>query len=135
MVTAHNEEKRIRNKLENTLEIEYPAELLDIIVASDCSTDATDSIVQSFAEKGVRLVRADARKGKEYAQLCAIKASHGDILVFSDVATRIEKLALQKLAGRFTDQNIGALSSEDRFVSQDGLYANGSLMEHCQKNV
>jgi len=120
IITAHNEERRIREKLENSLEVDYPRELLEIVVASDCSTDATDSIVESFAEQGVRLVRADQRKGKEYAQLCAIRAVSGNILVFSDVATRIPADAFRILVRQFDDESIGALSSEDQFVSNDG---------------
>lgn len=120
IITAHNEEGRIREKLKNTLLIDYPSELLEIIVASDFSTDETDTIVESYAEKGIRLVRADQRKGKEYAQLCAIRASSGRILVFSDVATHIPVDALRLLAVRFVDPQIGALSSEDQFVSNDG---------------
>jgi glycosyltransferase involved in cell wall biosynthesis len=120
IITAHNEEGRIRDKLDNTLDIDYPQNLLEIIVASDFSMDATDSIVESYLGQGVRLVRADERKGKEYAQLCAIHAAHGDILVFSDVATRIPEGALQILARGFANKRIGALSSEDRFISNDG---------------
>ena len=120
IITAHNEAERIREKLENTLQIDYPSDLLEIIVASDFSTDETDVIVESYAELGIRLVRADQRKGKEYAQLCAIKASNGKILVFSDVATQIPVDALRLLASRFSDQKVGALSSEDQFVSNDG---------------
>jgi glycosyltransferase involved in cell wall biosynthesis len=120
IITAHNEEGRIREKLENTLQIDYPFELLEIIVASDFSTDETDNIVESYAAKGISLVRADERKGKEYAQLCAIQASKGEILVFSDVATQIPPDALQLLAIRFTDLQVGALSSEDQFISNDG---------------
>ena len=120
IITAHNEEGRIREKLENTLKIDYPSELLEIIVASDFSTDETDAIVESYAEKGIRLVRADQRKGKEYAQLCAIRASKGEILVFSDVATQIPADALSLLARRFADPGVGALSSEDKFISNDG---------------
>jgi hypothetical protein len=89
-------------------------------VASDYSTDATDRIVESSSDKGIRLVRADARKGKEYAQLCAIRAAGGEILVFSDVATRIPEDALRLLARHFSNAGIGALSSEDRFISNDG---------------
>ncbi|MCK5661850.1 MAG: glycosyltransferase, partial [Thiotrichaceae bacterium] len=81
IITVHNEAGRIREKLENTLQIDYPSELLEIIIASDFSTDETESIVESYAEKGIRLVRADERKGKEYAQLCAIRSSKGEILV------------------------------------------------------
>lgn len=120
IITVHNEESRIKDKLENTLKIDYQSDRLEIIVASDFSTDATEEIVQSYAEKGVKLVRADERKGKEYAQLCAIRASSGDILVFSDVATQIPDDALLLLATRFSDPQVGALSSEDRFISNDG---------------
>ena len=123
IITAHNEQARIEEKIINSLDITYPGGELEIIVASDCSTDDTDSIVEAYAERGVRLVRADARKGKEYAQLCAIRQAKGDIIVFSDVATRIEADALEKLSGYFLDQSVGAISSEDRFVSQDGTVA------------
>lgn len=120
IITVHNEGTRIREKLENTLEIDYPRDLLEVIVASDFSTDATDSVVESFAGQGIRLVRADEHKGKEYAQLCAIHAAKGAILVFSDVATGIPQDAFQILARQFSNKHIGALSSEDRFVSNDG---------------
>lgn len=120
IVTAHNEEARIREKLANSVAIDYPADRFEIIVASDCSTDTTDEIVESYHEQGVRLVRADQRKGKEYAQWCAIQQARGDILVFSDVATRIPDDALKKLVAYFLDPDIGAASSEDRFVSNDG---------------
>ena len=123
IITAHNEEERIQEKLENSLLIDYPDGLFEIIVASDCSSDSTDSIVESFGDQGVRLVRADDRKGKEYAQLCAIRKAGGDILVFSDVSTRIPADALRILALQFEDPRIGALSSEDRFVSNDGCVA------------
>jgi len=88
IITAHNEGLRIEGKLLNALEIDYPSELLEIIVASDCSTDDTDRIVESYSNKGVRLVRVDEHKGKEYAQLCAIQEAGASIIVFSDVATK-----------------------------------------------
>lgn len=120
IITVHNEEGRVREKLENTLQIDYPSDCLEIIIASDFSTDQTDSIVESYADRNVCLVRADKRKGKEYAQLCAIRASKGEILVFSDVATQIPADALRLLAARFIDPQVGALSSEDKFISNDG---------------
>jgi hypothetical protein len=131
IITAHNEEHRITEKLDNSLAIEYPHDALQILVASDCSTDATDRIVESYADRGVQLVRADARKGKEYAQLCAIRESGGEVLVFSDVATRIPDDAFRALAGKFHDPEIGALSSEDRFISNDGnLVGEGAYVKY-----
>jgi glycosyltransferase involved in cell wall biosynthesis len=120
IITAHNEEARIREKLDNTLLIDYPPDLLEIIVASDCSTDETDTIVASYRQAGVDLVRTDAHKGKEYAQLCAIRESKGEILVFSDVATQIPVKALRILASSFSDPQVGAVSSNDQFISHDG---------------
>jgi len=123
IVTAHNEEKRLREKIENSLTLDYPKDRLEIIVASDCSSDATDSIAQEYIAQGVKLVRADQHLGKEYAQLCAIRESVHDILVFSDVATQIPTEALRVLAGYFSDEKIGAVSSEDRFISDTGNIA------------
>jgi cellulose synthase/poly-beta-1,6-N-acetylglucosamine synthase-like glycosyltransferase len=121
IVTAYNERDRIREKIENTLAIDYPG--LEIIIASDCSTDETDSIVGEYAGRGVRLVRAPERLGKENAQGCAIRAANGAVLVFSDVATQIPVDALRKLAAHFRDPQVGAVSSEDRFISADGAVA------------
>lgn len=123
IITAHNEENRIREKILNTLALDYPRELLEILVASDASTDATDDIVAEFHQQGVGLVRAEERKGKEYAQLQAIRVAKGEILVFSDVATGIDKEAPKLIAHRFSDEKIGAISSEDRFVTEDGSIA------------
>lgn len=121
IVTAHNEASRIEAKLENCLALDYPD--LEILVASDASTDTTDEIVARYADRGVRLARAEERKGKEYAQLQAIQAATGELLVFSDVATEIPEDALTILAGYFEDPEVGAVSSEDRFISRDGSVA------------
>jgi len=127
IITAHNEATRIVDKLENTLRAEYPRDLLEIIVASDCSSDATDALVLSYADKNVTLVRADQRLGKEYAQSLAIQKASGDIIVFSDVATMIEPDGLRRMAEAFNDASVGAVSSEDRFISQDGSVAGEGL--------
>lgn len=120
IVTAHNEAKRIEEKLRNTLALDYPREKLDIIVASDSSTDDTDNIARQFEAQAVRLVRAEERKGKEYAQGLAVKAARGDVLVFSDVATSIPGGAIRRLVECFEDPEVGAVSSEDRFLSESG---------------
>lgn len=121
IVTAHNEEKRIREKINNCLALEYPD--LEILIASDASSDSTDQIVQEYAPEGVKLARADERKGKEYAQLQAISRATGDILVFSDVATSIPEDAIGRMVSYFDDPAVGAVSSEDRFISRDGSVA------------
>ncbi|QJR81968.1 glycosyltransferase family 2 protein [Alteromonas pelagimontana] len=123
IVTAYNEEHRIQEKIENTLALIYPDGNLKVVVASDSSTDATDSIVESYADKNVHLVRAAERLGKENAQLTAIKTVDSGIIVFSDVATKIEPDGIVKLVRYFDDPQVGAISSEDRFISKDGSVA------------
>jgi len=123
IITVHNEAARIEEKIKNSLAIDYPRELLDIVIASDCSTDATEAIVRGHAADGIKLVRADEHKGKEFAQWLAINAAAGDILVFSDAATQIPADALRLIASKFTDPTVGAISSEDRFITEDGQVA------------
>ena len=120
IITARNEQVRIADKLGNTLALEYPAELLEVLVASDASTDATDEIVSRFQDQRVKLVRSPERKGKEHAQWLAIRAASSPILVFTDTATRLRPDALRLLAEDFRDPAIGAVSSEDELVSPSG---------------
>lgn len=123
VITAFNEENGIRAKIENTLTVNYPPELLEIIVASDGSTDSTNDIVLEYAAQGVRLAKVDEQKGKENAQRFAIGQAKGDIIVFSDVSTRIEPQSLHIIANAFLDPEVGAVSSEDRFITSNGEVA------------
>ncbi len=120
IITAYNEERRIGEKLKNTLQLDYTKERLQIVVASDCSTDATDDIVRSFGSAGVRLVRSAEKKGKEAAQKLAVESTSGEILVFSDTATVLEPDALKNIVGNFADETVGCVSSVDRFLDDDG---------------
>jgi glycosyltransferase involved in cell wall biosynthesis len=119
IITARNEEGRIGAKLAQSLELDYPRDRLEIIVASDCSTDGTHAIVESYRGR-VRLVVAPERRGKEFAQKQAIDASTGEILVFSDVATRLDRDGLRHLARNFADPDVGCVSSVDRLVGPNG---------------
>jgi cellulose synthase/poly-beta-1,6-N-acetylglucosamine synthase-like glycosyltransferase len=120
IITAHNEEKRIREKIENALGQAYPTRDLEIIVASDCSTDETDELVRSFESRGVRLVRAPARRGKEHAQKLAIATARGEILVFSDVGTILPSDGIRRIVRNFADPTVGCVSSVDRLMDREG---------------
>jgi glycosyltransferase involved in cell wall biosynthesis len=119
IITAHNEEARIREKIDNTLGQDYPRQHLEVIVASDCSTDRTDEIVAAYSPR-VRLVRAPERKGKEAAQQLAIAGASGNVLVFSDVATALAPDAIATIVTNFADPTVGCVSSVDRFIESDG---------------
>ena len=120
IITAYNEERRIKEKLENTLRLSYPEGLMEIVVASDSSSDGTDEIVRSYAIRGVTLIRAPQRKGKEAAQKLAVQYAKGEILVFSDVATVLSEDAIRNIVSNFSDSTVGCVSSVDRFIDKDG---------------
>ncbi|HEX2958331.1 MAG TPA: glycosyltransferase family 2 protein [Chitinispirillaceae bacterium] len=125
IITAYNEEKRIREKLENTMKLDYPKELLQIIVASDGSTDKTHDIVREYEDRGVELFIVQDRKGKENAQAQAVKIARGDIVVFSDTATRLDPQGIREIVSNFADPSIGCVSSEDKMISDDSSDVGG----------
>jgi cellulose synthase/poly-beta-1,6-N-acetylglucosamine synthase-like glycosyltransferase len=134
IITAYNEEKRIREKIENALQQDYPRGRLEILVASDCSEDRTDEIVRSLGSKGVQLVRAERRGGKEAAQKLAVNAATGEVLVFSDVATILPPNAITNIVKNFYDPTVGCVSSVDRVLDSgsatggEGIYVKYEML-------
>lgn len=120
IVTVHNEETRIRAKLDNTVALDYPKDRLQVLVASDGSSDRTNEIVRGYSHHGISLVDLADRRGKENAQREAVKRATGDIIVFSDVATTMETGGLRQLISNFADPSVGCVSSEDRLLGKDG---------------
>jgi cellulose synthase/poly-beta-1,6-N-acetylglucosamine synthase-like glycosyltransferase len=120
IITVYNEEKRIKEKLENTQRLNYPAGKLQVLVVSDGSTDATNDIVRSYEVQGVELFEVVNRGGKENAQKEAVLHAMGEIIIFSDVATILEPQGLMEIVSNFADPSIGCVSSEDCLMGQDG---------------
>lgn len=110
IIPAHNEEKVIRTKLENLISLSYPKELMEIIIASDNSTDCTNAIVRSFAREhpdyDIKLYVVQERKGKTNAQNEVVKIASGDILVFSDANALLHEDAIRHLVSSFTEDDI-----------------------------
>ena len=120
LITAYNEEKNLAAKLEGTLALDYPADQLEIIVASDGSTDRTDEIARSFAHRGVRLVRVEGRVGKTETQNQAVRQARGDVIVFSDATTQYEPQALRKIVRNYADPEVGAVSGRYEYFNPTG---------------
>lgn len=116
IVTAYNEERDLAAKLENTLALDYPRELMEIIVASDSSTDRTDEIAQSFADRGVRLVRQLRRLGKTAAQNMAVAEARGEIILFSDATSLYEPDVLRVMMPSFADATVGCVAGRLIYV-------------------
>jgi len=120
IIAARNEAAKISAKLDNTLALDRANVELDVIVASDASDDATDDVVRTRESQGVRLVRSHVREGKEYAQGLAIAATDADVIVFTDVGTILPADAITHLLAAFSNPGVGAVSSVDRFIAENG---------------
>jgi len=125
VIAAYNEEKGIRKKIEQTLDLDYPADRLEIIVASDGSTDRTDEIVTSMQDPRVRLIRVEGRKGKTAAQNEAVKICKGDVVVFSDATTVYHPQALRYIAANYHDPTVGAVSGRYQYFDAQGSSPTG----------
>jgi cellulose synthase/poly-beta-1,6-N-acetylglucosamine synthase-like glycosyltransferase len=118
IVTAYNEEKGILAKLENLLALDYPRDLVDIIVASDASSDATDRLVRDCGAERVQLLRVEGRQGKTACQNAAADMARGEIVVFTDATTRLDRGSLRALVRRFNSADVGCVAGRLMYVSQ-----------------
>lgn len=125
IIAAHNEARTIGAKLENVLGLDYPPERLEVLVASDGSTDGTDAVVAGYAERGVRLL-ALARHGKAAALNAAAVAASGEILMFSDANSLFDPQAVRRLVRPFADPVVGGVAGNQCYRPAAGGGSSGS---------
>jgi cellulose synthase/poly-beta-1,6-N-acetylglucosamine synthase-like glycosyltransferase len=111
VVTAFNEEDRIGARLRNLLAVDYPPELLEIVVASDGSTDGTAVRARQF-EPRVRVEAFAVRRGKPAMLNDVIPSAWGEVVVMADARQRFDRRALRALVAGFADPKVGAVSGE-----------------------
>jgi glycosyltransferase involved in cell wall biosynthesis len=119
-VPVYNALSSIGATLESLLALDYPRDQLQILVISDASTDGTDDVVRTFADRGVELLRMPERRGKTTAENAALVASRGDILVNVDSTILVPAESLKKLVRVFDDPTIGVASGRDVSVGVAG---------------
>lgn len=116
VVAAHNEEAVIARKLENSLALDYPPELLEIVIGSDGSTDRTDALVRACSDPRVRLDAAP-RAGKVGVLNRTIPRARGEIVLLSDANTDLEPDVLRHLVPHFDDPTVGAVCGRLRLYN------------------
>jgi cellulose synthase/poly-beta-1,6-N-acetylglucosamine synthase-like glycosyltransferase len=127
IIAVYNGERFIADKLRSVLGLEYPGDKIEVLVASDGSSDRTDEIVGEFESQGVRLLRLP-RGGKCAALNAAIAQASGEILLLTDVRQTLAPASLQLLVDCFADPAVGVVSGELVIRSGAGLQeANAGL--------
>jgi cellulose synthase/poly-beta-1,6-N-acetylglucosamine synthase-like glycosyltransferase len=116
VISAFNEADVIRQKLDNTLALDYPHEALEVVVISDASDDGTDDIVSAYTDRRVRLARQDERRGKTAGLNRTMPTLSGEIVVFSDANAMYQPDALKTLARNFADPEVGCVTGEARYI-------------------
>jgi cellulose synthase/poly-beta-1,6-N-acetylglucosamine synthase-like glycosyltransferase len=126
IVAAHDEQDVIRDRVENLLGVEYPPDRLEIVVASDASTDGTDAVVEEIAagDARVSLLRCP-RGGKVAAQNAAVRRSAGEIVAFSDANALWAPDALRKLVRNFADPEVAYVCGRLHLEEPDGTNREG----------
>jgi cellulose synthase/poly-beta-1,6-N-acetylglucosamine synthase-like glycosyltransferase len=120
LISAYNEEANIEKKLSNSLDLNYPKNLLEIIVVSDGSTDRTNEIVAGYADKGVNLCHYEGRIGKTACLNKSIPLAKGDIIVFSDANSLYNRDAILSMVRHFEDDRIGFVTGYTEYVLEGG---------------
>jgi biofilm PGA synthesis N-glycosyltransferase PgaC len=112
IVVAYNEAERIERRILNLLSLDYPRAKLEIVIASDGSTDDTVARAQHFESDGIRVVAFDGRRGKAAVLNDVVPTARGQIVVLGDARQRFESGILRKLVADFGDSTVGAVSGE-----------------------
>jgi cellulose synthase/poly-beta-1,6-N-acetylglucosamine synthase-like glycosyltransferase len=123
IISAYNEEEVIEEKIRNSLALDYPRELLEIIVVSDASTDETDGIVQRYAAQGILLHRMPVRKGKTAGINEAVPLARGEVIVFSDANVFYARDAIQKLVRNLADPTVGCVTGNSCYLDSQASNA------------
>lgn len=108
VIPACNEERWIARKIENALALRYLPDRLEILVASDGSTDSTAEIARRFESRGVRTHEFSSRLGKQEMLNRIVPAAWGEILVMTDANALLEPGSLAALVAPFADPGVGA---------------------------
>ena len=130
VIAAYNEDDVIERKLENALALDYPRELLRILVASDASSDRTDELVRAYADRGVELVRAP-RGGKVNAQNFTVRTlADVDVVAFSDANCEWEPDALGHLVAPLADPKVAYVCGRLKLRSPEGTNQEGAYWRY-----
>ena len=120
VLAARNEAQHISGKIENLLELDYPADKLQVVVVSDGSSDATDEIVGGYDDRRVLLERLAEPSGKPSAINAGVARASGEIVVLCDARQRVDRGALREAVAHFADPQIAAVSGSLNMPAKEG---------------
>jgi poly-beta-1,6-N-acetyl-D-glucosamine synthase len=109
IIPCYNEEKVIKAKLENTLNLQYPKDLIEVMCINDGSIDGTEKILETYQDRGIKVLSSTERRGKASALNYAITQTTSSIIVTTDADTFVDEMALKHMIKHFSDPNVGVV--------------------------
>ena len=116
IISVYNEEAVIREKLSNALALDYPGELLEIVVSSDGSTDRTNEIVSEISDPRLVLKAFTDRLGKTACLNRVVPEARGEIVIFTDANSIFPQDLVRSVVGNFADKDIGLVTGWTKYT-------------------
>lgn len=143
LIAAYNEEKVIAQKIENSLQLTYPRNRLQILVMDDGSEDRTQEIIKGYADRGVELAFNPPRRGKMAAINRAIRQARGEIVLFSDASNSYAPNVVEEMTASFSDPRVGVVvgaraidAGEGGLGESEGMYWKyESFIQRCESRL
>jgi poly-beta-1,6-N-acetyl-D-glucosamine synthase len=112
ILAVHNGAKLLREKVSHLLRLDYPAELVEVLVVSDGSSDGTNEILEGLSDSRLISIVCPEHRGKANALNHALSRAQGEIVVFVDIRPKLERSALRQIVSNFADPNVGCVAGE-----------------------
>jgi|UPI0004B4E505 glycosyltransferase involved in cell wall biosynthesis len=133
VISVFNEEKVIAQKIQNTLNLDYPAEMLEILIISDGSTDRTEDVVRRFHDGRIVLKAYRERSGKTVCLNRAVPEARGEVILFTDANSMFPCDLLLKIVRNFADPEIGLVTGWTRYGEVDQLEDTTGIYSRFEK--
>jgi len=135
IVAAFNEERVIRARINDLLELDYPKDKLEIIIASDGSEDKTVPIAREFENENIKVLDFKQNRGRAAVHNDSVKVAEGEILVFTDSETTFDKYFLRKALPYFQDPDYGCGTGDYTFAQKGTMGETESLYWRLEKKI
>ncbi|WP_167547136.1 glycosyltransferase family 2 protein [Stieleria maiorica] len=120
LIAAHNAANYLTERIENILACDYPPERLNILVASDGSTDQTGRVVSEFNDSRIKVISFKTRRGKAATLIDAVGSVASPVVIFTDATTRFDKHSVRRLARHFADRHVGLVAGKVTMIDEHG---------------
>jgi cellulose synthase/poly-beta-1,6-N-acetylglucosamine synthase-like glycosyltransferase len=120
-----NEEEVIEEKIANFLALDYPADMLEIVIVSDCCSDRTEELIRRHESERIRLLVQTDRSGKTRNLNRGVEEARGEILVFTDANAMFDRDAIKNMVRHFADPAVGLVSGKSIYRDASGAVTSG----------